>query len=92
MSVIAKQFEFLPAKIEVKLGQPTKIYLTSIDATHGFHIEAFKINVRIEKGKVSVVGFTPDKAGEFEIRCSSFCGVGHPWMRGKLIVSSGRNL
>lgn len=86
ISIIAKQYEFIPNKIEVEKGMPVKLYLTSVDVDHGIFIDAFKVNQKIEKGKVSVVEFTPNKTGEFEIGCSVFCGSGHMGMKGRLIV------
>jgi len=92
ISVIAKQFEFLPRQIEVERDQAVKIYITSLDVTHGFTIDVFGINQKVEKGKLTTVEFTPDRAGEFEIRCSVFCGVGHARMKGKLIVTGYRDI
>ncbi|MDP2933354.1 MAG: cupredoxin domain-containing protein [bacterium] len=86
VSVIARRFEYLPNKIEVVKGVPVRLYLTSLDTTHGFYLEKFKVNQQIEKGKLTIVDFVPDTAGEFEIRCSVFCGVGHMGMTGKLVV------
>ncbi len=89
-AVIARRFEFLPGRIEAVRGQPLKIYATSLDVTHGFAIDAFGINRKIEKGELTVIELVPDKAGEFEIRCSVFCGIGHGGMKGKLIVSESQ--
>jgi cytochrome c oxidase subunit II len=86
ITIIAKQFEYIPATITVKKGVPVRLILTSQDVTHGFAIDAFKINVTVEKGKETVVDFTPDRAGTFEYYCSVFCGYGHMGMRGTLTV------
>jgi rhodanese-related sulfurtransferase/plastocyanin len=92
LSIIAKRFEFLPNQIEVTRGTDVKIYLTSIDVTHGFALDVFGINKRIEKGKLTTIEFTPDKVGEFEFHCSVYCGVGHSDMKGKLIVSGYKDI
>jgi cytochrome c oxidase subunit 2 len=84
--VIAKQFEYVPATIDVKKGVPVRVVLTSQDVTHGFAIDAFKINVSVEKGKETVVDFTPNRSGTYEYYCSVFCGYGHMGMRGRLNV------
>jgi heme/copper-type cytochrome/quinol oxidase subunit 2 len=86
INVIAKQFEFIPNTINVKRGIPVRIILTSQDDTHGFAIDDLKINVSVEKGKQTIVDFTPNKSGTYEFYCSVFCGLGHMGMRGKLIV------
>ena len=84
--IIAKQFEFVPSSIIVKKGIPVRIILTSPDVTHGFAIDEFKLNSTVEKGKETIVGFTPERAGTYVYYCSVFCGVGHMGMQGKLIV------
>jgi cytochrome c oxidase subunit 2 len=37
-------------------------------------------------GLVSYFWFTPTRDGTFETLCAAFCGVGHPYMRGQVIV------
>lgn len=86
VAIIAKQFEFLPNRIEVVRGVPVRLYLTSLDVDHGLNIEKFKIKQKIEKGKLTVVDFIPDEAGKYEIKCSVFCGPGHGGMKGELVV------
>lgn len=86
ISIIAKQFEFLPGTIVVEKGVPVRFYLTSVDTSHGIFVSEFKINKRVEKGQLSVVEFTPDKTGTFDIKCSVFCGIGHHSMVGKIVV------
>lgn len=92
ISIIAKKFDFLPKEIRVERGKPVKIYLTSIDVAHGLAIEALGVDVNFEKGEVAVLEFTPDKVGEFEMRCSVYCGGGHKAMKGKLIVAGYQDI
>ncbi len=37
-------------------------------------------------GMVTGMWFTPTKAGNYEIACAEYCGVGHHTMRGKVVV------
>jgi cytochrome c oxidase subunit 2 len=37
-------------------------------------------------GQISYIWFTPIRTGTFEILCAELCGVGHPQMRGRVIV------
>jgi len=64
-----------------------RIEITALDKTHGIEIKQFHVKQKLEKGNKAVVEFTPDQAGEFEIKCSEFCGTGHVHMKGKLIVT-----
>lgn len=84
--VLAKQYEFIPNRIAVKLNVPVRLIITSADVYHGFAIDDFKIDATIEKGKETIITFTPKKTGTYVFYCSIFCGVGHRDMRGLLIV------
>lgn len=62
---------------------------------HGVGIEAYGIEQDVPVGKTTVIEFVADKAGEFPIECTVWCGMGkladgtrrgHPDMVGKLIV------
>ena len=37
-------------------------------------------------GQVSYIWFAPIRTGTFEILCAELCGVGHPQMRGTVVV------
>lgn len=82
----AYQYGYYPDKIVVKLGDAVKISATSRDVAHGILIREYGINVVVRKGQTKTIGFTADKAGEFDIICSVYCGVGHTNMKGKLVV------
>jgi heme/copper-type cytochrome/quinol oxidase subunit 2 len=38
VSIIARRYDFLPNQIVVRKDQPVRLYLTSIDTTHGFSL------------------------------------------------------
>ena len=82
----AYQFGFSPAKIVVKKDDIVKIYASSRDVTHGFYIKEYGIDVPIKRGESKEIEFIADKAGEFDILCSVYCGRGHHDMKAKLIV------
>src|SRR3954452_7670173 len=73
VKLTAKKYAFDPPTITVERGRTVRIEATALDHTHGIEIEAFKVKTRLEKGKPTVVEFTPDKTGEFEFKCSVFC-------------------
>ncbi len=82
----AYRFGFSPERIVVKKGDRVRLTATSRDVPHGVFIKEYGVNVKVEKGKEEVVTFTADKAGEFPILCSFYCGVGHHRMRATLVV------
>ena len=87
IKLTAKKFEYSPAEITVKKGEPVVIDVTSEDVRHGFTLPDFGIRADIKPGSVSRISFTPDKAGRFAFACDVFCGGGHEEMSGTLIVT-----
>ena len=87
IKMTAKQFEYDPSTIRINQGEKVRLEITTKDVTHGFGIKEYKIDSKIEPDKTTVIEFTADKAGSFEFHCTSFCGMGHFGMKGKLVVS-----
>jgi cytochrome c oxidase subunit 2 len=86
IQVTAERFKFTPAVIELKVGQPVVLELTTLDRKHGFQVPDLKVDESIEPGKVTRVRIVPDKAGSFPFHCDIFCGSGHEEMAGEIVV------
>src|SRR5262249_33933069 len=86
IQVTAEKFKFTPAVIELKVGEPVTIELTTLDRKHGVQIPDLKVDENIEPGKVTRVRVVPTKAGTFEFHCDVFCGSGHEEMAGEIVV------
>ena len=82
----AYQFGYDPEVIRVKQGQTVRIEATSRDVDHSFAISELGLEERIMPGKTEVIEFVASEKGEFEYRCSVYCGPEHADMRGLLIV------
>ena len=87
IKLTAKKFEYSPAEITVKKGEPVVIEVSSEDVKHGFTLPDFGIRTDIKPGSLNRISFTPDKAGRFAFACDVFCGAGHEDMSGTLIVT-----
>jgi cytochrome c oxidase subunit II len=83
--VVAEQFAFEPAVIQVTAGEPVKLVIRSADRVHGFSIRDLNIDVQIPRGGNVVVEFTAPRPGRYEIACSEFCGSGHGQMKAALV-------
>jgi cytochrome c oxidase subunit II len=81
IEVTAKRFDFTPAEITVKKGEPVVIVLKSVDVTHGLSFRDLGVNVKVGKGQTGELAFTPTKTGDFVGACSVFCGSGHGRMK-----------
>ena len=87
IKLTAKKFEFSPAEITVKKGEPVLLEIRSEDVKHGFSLPDFRVRTEIKPGSVTQLRFTPDKTGRFTFACDVFCGIGHEDMSGTLIVT-----
>jgi cytochrome c oxidase subunit 2 len=75
-------------ELHLPIGRPIKVLLRSLDVLHDFYVPQIRAKMDLVPGLVSTFWFTPTRTGEFDILCAAFCGVGHPQMRGKMIVES----
>jgi cytochrome c oxidase subunit 2 len=85
VQVVAKQFAFEPAVVQVTAGEPVRLVIRSADRVHGFSIRDLNIDVQIPRSGNVVVEFTAPRAGRYDIACSEFCGSGHGQMRAALV-------
>jgi heme/copper-type cytochrome/quinol oxidase subunit 2 len=74
--------------VRVNQGDRVIITLTASDVVHGFYLDGYGLEQRVEPGVSQQIIFTADKAGKFRYRCSVNCGSLHPFMIGELVVTS----
>jgi cytochrome c oxidase subunit 2 len=72
--------------LRLEEGAPYTLHLSSIDVNHGFSLFPLNINFQVVPGYDYGLRVTPNAAGEYQIICNEFCGVGHHLMLGKVIV------
>lgn len=86
----AVRSHFTPDTIRVRQGDRVFIHLTNVeqarDATHGFAIASYNINVSIEPGEHANIEFVADRPGVFPMYCTEFCSALHLEMAGYLLV------
>jgi cytochrome c oxidase subunit 2 len=84
----AGQDDFLVAGTEVHLplNKPVKVLLRSHDVLHDFFVPPFRARMNIVPGQMSTFWFTPTVLGRYEAMCAQLCGIGHPNMRGYVVV------
>jgi cytochrome c oxidase subunit 2 len=73
-------------ELHLPVNKPVKALLRSPDVLHNFYVPEFRAKMDLVPGQISYIWFTPTRTGTFEILCAELCGVGHPQMRGKVIV------
>lgn len=73
-------------EVHLPLYRPVKVLLRAQDVLHDFYVPPFRARMNMVPGMVSTFWFTPTQAGRFEAMCAQLCGVGHPNMRGVVVV------
>jgi len=81
----------MDADLHLKINQPVKIELRSLDVLHNFYIPQFRAKMDTLPGIISYYWFTPEKTGKFEILCAEYCGTGHYAMRGFVKVDEEKD-
>jgi nitrous-oxide reductase len=86
----AVRSHFNPEHIEVQEGDEVVLHVTNVeqarDATHGFAINEYNVNLSLEPGEAQTVRFTADQPGVFPFYCTEFCSALHLEMQGYLLV------
>lgn len=84
--LVARMWQWSPV-LKLKRGQTYRLHISSLDVQHGFSLQPLNLNFMVLPGYDYVVTITPTSAGEFNIICNEYCGIGHHLMIGKLIVT-----
>jgi len=74
--------------LHLLVGKPVKVLLRSIDVLHDFYVPQFRAKMDMVPGMVTYFWFVPTRTGTFEALCFELCGIGHPNMRGKVVVDT----
>ncbi|MCL5999546.1 MAG: Sec-dependent nitrous-oxide reductase [Chloroflexi bacterium] len=81
---------FVPEQVKVKQGDHVIWHLTNIertrDATHGFALSGYNINLSLEPGKTETIEFDAVLPGTFTYYCTEFCSALHLEMLGYFLV------
>ena len=75
-------------ELHLPVGKPVKVLLRSIDVLHDFYVPEFRAKMDMIPGTVTYFWLTPTRTGTFDVLCAELCGVGHPQMRGTVVVDS----
>lgn len=87
----AARSSFRPDIVRVKKGDTVVLHITNTekirDATHGFAIPEYNIQLSIDPGETVTVRFVTSKPGAFSFYCTEFCSALHLEMQGWLLVA-----
>jgi nitrous-oxide reductase len=86
----AVRSHYTPERVEIKQGDHVIWHITNVertyDATHGFAIPVYNVNLSLEPGETGTVEFDATEDGVFSYYCTEFCSALHLEMTGYLLV------
>ncbi|SRR5258705_6794600 len=85
-TVVAKDFHYSPARIEVMQDDLVKLTVRSEDIAHSFTIDEYRIVKRVPAGGSTTFEFQADRPGTFPFYCTLTSDPGHKMMHGDLVV------
>jgi cytochrome c oxidase subunit II len=88
IAVVARDYQFIPARIDVSQDDLVRITLTSADRPYSFAVDAYRILKRAGAGQTIVFEFRADQAGTFTFYCNLTSDPRCRDMRGALVVAS----
>ena len=81
---------FTPDTVRVKQGETVHLHISNVeqayDATHGFGLSSFNVNLSLEPGEHADVTFVADRPGVYPMYCTEFCSALHLEMAGYFLV------
>ncbi len=88
-SISAQQWYYEPVILKVNPGDTVRFMVTSQDIMHGFAINELGVNLPLTPNVAmshEVVIPLDLTDGIYTMYCSIFCGIGHPYMKGSIII------
>ena len=81
---------FTPEHVKIKQGDHVIWHMTNLertrDATHGFALSGYNINLSLEPGETQTIEFDADMSGTYTFYCTEFCSALHLEMVGYFLV------
>ncbi|SYZ72601.1 Cytochrome c oxidase subunit 2 [Candidatus Zixiibacteriota bacterium] len=77
-------------ELDVPVGKPVKLLMSSRDVIHGFYIPDFRIKADVVPNRYTITWFQATQTGTFNLFCTQYCGKGHSEMIAKVKVMGER--
>ena len=78
IDIVASNWKFTPNSIELHVGEPTTLRLTSSEGVHGLQSDELGISqTAIEPSSFKTIQVTAKKPGKYVLHCAIMCGAGH---------------
>ena len=84
----ARVWAFEPNEIRIPAGSTVTFYIHSDDIIHGFKIQDTTVSLMVFPDVTAMATYTFEKPGEYAFVCHEYCGAGHHFMSGRIIVEA----
>ncbi len=84
--LVGRMWQWYPV-LKLEEGKEYILHLSSTDLNHGFNLQPLNINFQVVPGYDYGLRVTPNLAGDYNIICNEYCGIGHHLMIGKVIIT-----
>jgi cytochrome c oxidase subunit 2 len=86
--LLAQKWSFEPAVLRLAVNQVYRLRMMAVDAAHGASIQLGSAAhiIRLPRGALVEREFTFTRPGEYLLYCTMYCGEGHQYMSGKIII------
>lgn len=79
---------FVSNQLYLPVGQQVVLKMESQDVLHSFWVPEFRVKQDIVPGRVEEYRITPNRIGEYKVRCAEICGTSHSYMESPVVVVS----
>jgi cytochrome c oxidase subunit 2 len=87
VTIVARDFQFIPSRIEVVQDELVRITLSSEGRPYSFALDAYRVIKRAGAGQTIVFDFRADQAGTFTFYCNLTSVPQCKDMKGTLVVA-----
>lgn len=74
------------SELHVPTDRKVKLIMTSADVLHSFWVPEFRTKFDIVPGSYRYLWFEANRPGEYQLKCTEYCGTGHSAMRAKVVA------
>jgi cytochrome c oxidase subunit 2 len=82
------EYNITTTSLNLPADKQVLLQVTSMDVIHGFWVPEFRVKQDVLPGTVKELRVTPNRIGEYKVRCSVICGTSHAKMEQPVVVQS----
>lgn len=73
--------------LHLPINRQIRLLMESTDVIHSFWVPEFRVKQDLVPGRVTELLITPDRLGNYKVRCAELCGTSHAVMEDAVVVS-----